>query len=135
MGNEREARTIEEGRVLTENVVEQLGGSLSAWEPCSPETLGYWEYANASFNGAVVRVGVSSGGVVSLDGHPFTPDGLMNVTQKAVLESFSRKIANSISCADAELRNGVQNAREQDLAAAAVDDVDPDDEDACRCAP
>lgn len=104
MKNEREARTIEEGRFFVEEVVDELGGSLSAWEPCNPETVGYWEYANAGFNGVVVRVGVSSGGVVSVNGHPFTPDGLMNVTQKAVRESFSRQIANSILCADAELR-------------------------------
>lgn len=88
MKNENEARTLEEGHSLAEKVVNDLGGSLSAWEPCSPETAGYWEYANAGFDGVEVRVGVSSGGVVSVNGRPFTPNGLMNVTEKAVRESF-----------------------------------------------
>ncbi|MBP8275356.1 MAG: hypothetical protein KAX55_00485 [Propionivibrio sp.] len=105
MNNETEARTIEEGRLLAEKVVNDLGGSLSAWEPCSPEIVGYWEYANAGFDGVEVRVGVSSGGVVSLNGRPFTPDGLMNVTETAVRESFLRLVANSTLCADAELRD------------------------------
>lgn len=104
MNNETEARTIEEGRFLAEKVVNDLGGSLSVWEPCSPEIVGYWEYANAGFDGVEVRVGVSSGGVVSLNGRPFTPDGLMNVTETAVRESFLRLVANSSLCADAELR-------------------------------
>jgi hypothetical protein len=43
-----------------------------------------WQYNTLTLNGGTVRVGISTGGVVSIDGHPFDPEGNMNTTAEAV---------------------------------------------------
>ncbi len=64
---------------MAEEVAAKLGYQLSPWEPCQrPESPGRWVYCNLTFAELSFRIGVSSGGVVSIDAHPFDPDGNMN---------------------------------------------------------
>lgn len=96
---ENEARTIEEGRANVVDVASRWGGRLSEWAPSSPETLGHWEYADMTVGALTLRVGVSGGGVVSVNGHPFAPDGTMNVTPAALgasIEDHLRRVRPAV---------------------------------------
>ena len=81
----RQARTMYEGKQNLLSVVESLCGSLSQWESSGDN----WQYANLQIDKVVMRIGVSTGGAVSVNGHPFTPAGIMNTTRAAVLVSIS----------------------------------------------
>lgn len=82
---------LENGKLLFEQALTLVGGDHNEWCP-SAASISPWEYCDVWFNGAsqAVRVGVSAGGVVSIDGHPFTPDREteMNVEFAPVVKSL-----------------------------------------------
>ena len=81
-----EAKTMADGLELTGVVLARLGLQAQAWEN-SINTESPWKYTNVPLGSldATLRVGVSNGGVVSVDGDPFTPgDREMNVRLPAV---------------------------------------------------
>lgn len=89
-----EAKTMADGLELAELVFERLGLKARSWED-SVGLVSPWKYTNVPFDSGeqVLRVGVSSGGVVSVDRDPFTPgDRQMNVTLAAVERSVSSRI-------------------------------------------
>ena len=79
-----EAKTLDQGLALAKEIAKSFDGTFSSWVPSSQEIIGNWQYANLTIGNVFIRVGVSSGGVVSLDGHPFSPDGKVNVTPVAL---------------------------------------------------
>lgn len=88
------ARTLLEGKANLLAVVHQFGGALSGWTPSGE----HWEYTNLQIGSTQMRVGVSTGGVVSVNGHPFTPDLKMNVNQDAVRKSILAAIPAVTTC-------------------------------------
>lgn len=85
-----ESRTIQSGKSLLDDALALTGGSRSQWVP---KNEGTWEYCNVALSGVQhpLRVGVSTGGVVSINGDPFTPDAkrTMNVNLEAVVTSLT----------------------------------------------
>jgi hypothetical protein len=85
------ARTMAQGKALLDSALSALSGDRTEWvshgESASP-----WEYASISFAGrqGSVKVGVSDGGVVSVEGDPFTPgDRRMNVELDPIVTSLT----------------------------------------------
>jgi len=77
-----DAKTMAEGKLLIDSIKSDMGFALSEWEVSGEN----WQYANITSEDSVVRIGVSSGGVVSVNGDPFTPtpEREMNVTANAL---------------------------------------------------
>lgn len=63
-----------EGLALAEAAASEFGGELSQWEP-NPEMLGNWQFANLRIGDTEIRIGVSGGGVVQLNGNSHDPQG------------------------------------------------------------
>jgi len=78
---------ISEGKANIDAVVKDLGGVLGTWEP-DKNRLGEWEKTTLTINGTELRLHVSGGGVVQVNGDPHTPGGSLNVTVEAVKESI-----------------------------------------------
>lgn len=87
------------GKQMAEGVVPEYGGKFSAWTPCGPGTIGLWEYADLTVGEKVIRVGVSGGGVVSLAGHPFDPEGKVVDDPKTLRAALSALIGRSVAAA------------------------------------
>lgn len=53
-----------------------------------------WEYNMLMIGKVVIPVGISTGGVISFEGDPFTKkERLLNITPAAVIQSISEQIA------------------------------------------
>jgi hypothetical protein len=90
----REAKTMEQGLELADLALSRLGLKRQEWTD-SVNLVSPWKYTNVPFGNddQMLRVGVSSGGVVSVDRDPFTPgDRQMNVTLANVERSLSERI-------------------------------------------
>lgn len=85
-----ESRTIESGKSLLDDALALTDGTRSQWVP---QNEGTWEYCDVTLAGLQLplRVGVSAGGVVSINGNPFTPDAkrTMNVNLEPVVTSLT----------------------------------------------
>uniref|UniRef100_UPI0032B232A3 defense against restriction DarA-related protein n=1 Tax=uncultured Cobetia sp. TaxID=410706 RepID=UPI0032B232A3 len=86
-----------EGLALAEAAATEFGGELSQWEP-KPEMLGNWQFANLRIGDAELRIGVSGGGVVQVNGKPHDPQG--RVIDNA--ESLRAAIAAQVPAPSAE---------------------------------
>jgi hypothetical protein len=87
----REAKTLKEGKELAEVAITRLGlPKPKEWRGSNAITP--WEYTDLELGGGkVLTIGASSGGVVSLNGKPHTPDNRkVNVTLAAVVESMGK---------------------------------------------
>ena len=92
----REAKSLREGKDLAEVAMTRLGlPQPESWRE-SKGSVSPWEYADLDVGGSKkLTVGASSGGVVSLDGDPFTPgDRKMNVTLANVEKSMGDAVAS-----------------------------------------
>lgn len=92
----REAKSLLEGKELAEVAMTRLGlPQPESWRE-SKGSVSPWEYADLDVGGSKkLTVGASSGGVVSLDGDPFTPgDRKMNVTLANVEKSMGDAVAS-----------------------------------------
>lgn len=92
----REAKNLREGKELAEVAMTRLGlPQPESWRE-SQGTLSPWEYADLDVGGyKKLTVGASAGGVVSIDGDPFTPgDRKMNVTLANVEKSLGDAVAS-----------------------------------------
>jgi len=91
----REALNLIEGKELAEVAMHKLGLPAPAWRRSvnyAPEHA--WEYADVIMDHGKMVVGASSGGVVSIDGSPFTPkDKVMNISLVPVEESMRARVA------------------------------------------
>lgn len=86
------ATTLEEGRSLAQTVVAQLGHKLSPWI-ASQTAITPWEYARLEIGAEVISVGISAGGVVSVNGDPFSPQSrLLNISLTNTRESIEHAI-------------------------------------------
>lgn len=81
------------GKLLLSKCIAVLGAELASpdWlNRSSPE----WEYNMLLIGKVAIPVGISTGGVISFEGDPFTKkDRLLNITPAAVIQSISEQIA------------------------------------------
>ena len=91
----REAVTLREGKELAEVAVARLGlPPLERWREVR-STAAQWDYAVLNVSGHELSVGASSGGVVSLNGDPFTPgERKLNTTLANVEKSLGEAVAS-----------------------------------------
>lgn len=86
-----EARTQSDALALAQRVAGLFGASLADWVQGQARE---WVHTTLTTpEGKTIRLGASTGGVVSVDGFPFTPDDarILNVTDKAL--EFSMRLA------------------------------------------
>ncbi|MCO7216893.1 hypothetical protein [Halomonas sp. OfavH-34-E] len=86
-----------EGLALAEAAAAEFGGELGQWEP-QPGMLGNWQFADLRIGDAELRIGVSGGGVVQVNGKPHDPQG--RVIDDA--ESLKAAIASQLPAPSAE---------------------------------
>lgn len=108
-----ESRTLASGKALAEAVVVHLGGTLEEWKPM--ECVGQWEKAFARWHPEVeIKLAVSGGGVVQVNGDPFTPnDRVMHVTSDAVIRSMDAALHDEslrLARQSAHIKDDVQHA-------------------------
>lgn len=84
------ATSLEDARIIVSIVVDELGLDMSAWRACTT-AISPWEYTELSDQvGHTLSVGISAGGVVSVNGDPFTPkERISNITLINAFESVS----------------------------------------------
>lgn len=85
-----EARTMEEGKALLDQALAAFGATRTPWEERG-RYVSPWEYCLVSLPNVsqAVSVGVSAGGVVSVSGVPFSPNGRkLNVWVEEILASL-----------------------------------------------
>lgn len=85
------ARSMDAGKALLDSALEVVGGRRTEWS-VRGNFISPWEFCEVSVGGAAkaVRVGVSSGGVVSVNGDPFSPrERKLNVELDAVVRSLT----------------------------------------------
>lgn len=83
-----EATTQAEAKALAQRVAGEMNATLGDWVQSPAKE---WVRSTLStHDGKTVRVSASTGGVVSINGEPFTPDGdrMLNVTHEAVATSM-----------------------------------------------
>ncbi|KJA08780.1 hypothetical protein RP29_20075 [Acidovorax temperans] len=87
-----QSRTIDDAKRIVTQLA--IGAHLTEWEgSASP----FWQYATLTVGEHSFRVGVSSGGVISFNGDPFTPTKrVMCVTYKAARSSLAERIARNV---------------------------------------
>ena len=97
-GNEalKMAEGIAAGKALAITASDEVGGKVSKWEVTGAEN---WEYAKVAFArfGVSVRVGASSGAVVSVNGHPFDYSNKLNDNLDSILLSMGLAIGSEIA--------------------------------------
>lgn len=76
-----------EAKILMETVSAEFGGVLSEWKR-NENILGMWDFADLMLYGKTMRIGVSSGLVVSFNGRPHDPDGRVNDNLDSVRKSL-----------------------------------------------
>ncbi|WP_305910548.1 hypothetical protein Q9L42_020545 (plasmid) [Methylomarinum sp. Ch1-1] len=77
-----------EAKAILARIVSELGGTISSWER-SAAVVGLWDYADITLNDKTERVGVSGGGVVSINGKPHDPEGNVNDSETSVGASIA----------------------------------------------
>lgn len=77
-----------EARNMVSSVLAEFGGSISAWEAL-PGAVAPWDYASVTIGDIELRAGVSSGGVVSINGKPHDPEGRVIDTPDALRATIS----------------------------------------------
>lgn len=84
------ATTLEDARVIVSIIAKELALNVSAWR-VSTTAISPWEYTELSDQAEhTLSVGISSGGVVSINGDPFTPkERISNITLINAFESVS----------------------------------------------
>lgn len=91
-GDEQEAApdtNTDTGMAILSDAAGTLGGRLSGFTQSGSN----WQYADLTIDGETLRVGVSTGGVVSVNGDPFAPDRkTMNTTLDALLMSIKSRL-------------------------------------------
>ena len=87
-----QSRTMDDAKRIVTQLA--IGAHLTEWEgSASP----FWQYAILTVGEHSFRVGVSSGGVISFNGDPFTPTKrVMCVTYKAARSSLAERIARNV---------------------------------------
>lgn len=83
-----ESKTQEQAKALVARVAGELQGSVGLWVPSEAKQ---WVKSMVTLeDGRSVRVAASTGGVVQVNGYPFTPEAprTLNVTHDAVTESL-----------------------------------------------
>lgn len=78
------AHLMRVGLTLASNIVAEYGGTIGPWSASGTQ----WQYTDIQMRDARIRLGVSTGGVVQVNGAPFTPDlHDINITPQAVRKS------------------------------------------------
>lgn len=113
-GNDAQARA----KVMVTAMAEATKGELSDWEQSQAKQ---WQYADLKIGDEVLRVGASTGGVVSVDGRSHTPEGHLNTTPEAIEASIRSRLPAAESAASAE-QMGIDPAALQRVAAARAAD-------------
>jgi hypothetical protein len=72
-----------QAKAIVERYAQGSDAVLSEWEPSQAQE---WEYANLHFGDIPFRIGVSTGGVISINGYPFTPDTRALITTDEALQ-------------------------------------------------
>ncbi|MBA9859233.1 hypothetical protein [Ralstonia insidiosa] len=86
-----EARTMDEGKTLLDQALTAIGATRTPWEERG-RYVSPWEYCLVTLPNVsqAVSVGVSAGGVVSVSGVPFSPNGRkLNVWVEEILASLA----------------------------------------------
>ena len=73
---------------IVERVCFLMSSSVSPWEQSAAKE---WKYTNYVFDGKVFRVGTSTGGAISIDGAPHTPDSKAVIASNHLFE-FSIRV-------------------------------------------
>lgn len=66
---------------MAATVAKEMNGTLSDWEPSQSKN---WQYANLTIGEETLRIGASTGSVVSVDGRSHSPDGSPNTDIESV---------------------------------------------------
>lgn len=92
--NASESKTMEQGLNMVDTILGKHGLQRTGWELC--RSLSPWKYTTVTIDGSEpLRIGVSAGGVVSVNGDPFTPHARdMNVTLDAIEQSIISKLSH-----------------------------------------
>lgn len=90
---DREAKTLADAKELASLVIEKAGFRVAEWREGNAITP--WEYTDVDVGGGTkMTVGASSGGVVSIDGDPFSPEKRqMNTMRGPVEDSIYTRVA------------------------------------------
>jgi hypothetical protein len=80
-----------------EKAARELGGTLSAWEQSAAKE---WQYATFTQGVKTLRIGASTGGVVSVDGHPFDPDNQLILSLKQTIAAMQAALDKQLSAED-----------------------------------
>ncbi|HHM8030245.1 TPA: hypothetical protein ACRNPQ_004852, partial [Pseudomonas aeruginosa] len=81
---------LQEGMAIVENLATEFNAQISSWEASDPSTVGKWRYTTLDRSDVSVRIAVSQGGVVQVNGDPFTKgERVLHVTAEAIRESLS----------------------------------------------
>lgn len=94
-----EPAPVDKGKSAVLAVANELSGTLSAWEKIG--SFG-WEYCHLLVDSYSLRIGISTGGVVSVNGDPFTPF------------SDGRRINSSLETILVSCRSPLQRLKEAD---------------------
>lgn len=83
-----ESFTMSDAKEIVSVILDELNIAEVSWEP-SIEAISPWEYMRFELGSQKLSVGVSSGGVVSVNGRPHAPDDLAcNITLDAARRSL-----------------------------------------------
>lgn len=86
------ARSIQDAQVIVTQLA--FGAQLS---PREQSVAREWQYANLTVGDQILRVGVSTGGVISFDGDPFTLSKRVLCTCYAIArKSLSERLARTV---------------------------------------
>ncbi len=99
-----EAKDKAGGKAIAETVAKTVRGTLTPWKR-TPNILGDWETANLNIDGQIIRLNVSGGGVVQVNGDPFTKmDRVMHTSVAPLLESVMYALDDKEIDGDAALQ-------------------------------
>ncbi|MEN1451068.1 hypothetical protein, partial [Pseudomonas aeruginosa] len=74
---------------IVEKLAAEFNAEVSPWEESGPSTIGKWRYTTLVREEVSVRIAVSQGGVVQVNGDPFTKgERVLHVAAEAVRESL-----------------------------------------------
>lgn len=80
---------LHEGMAIVEKLAAEFNAEVSPWEESGPSTIGKWRYTTLVREEVSVRIAVSQGGVVQVNGDPFTKgERVLHVAAEAVRESL-----------------------------------------------
>lgn len=85
----QESATLEQGIATVAELAAELGGTLSPWQLPDEGIIGEWRYTNLTIGDTQIRIAVSGGGVVQVNGDPFTKEGReLHITRDRILASI-----------------------------------------------